>query len=280
MTMIHMISKTSPVILLLILCCGVQAADEKPPLPVGMPGHMEGVVLPAPELEVRPLTDSRAPLVLRIENVQPHGTAFRYDFVYYALEPGTYDLMRYLQPKNHAQLAKLPPLNVETKGLLPPGLVRPHAPEARALSWFMSYRALLVGGAVIWLLGLLLLIFWRRGPHARATVRAERPVTAAERLGPLVAAALAGTLPAAKVAELERTLLAFWRERLAIGSEKPALALARLRQDPQASALLEQLEVWLHAPGTAGQVDLAELLRPYREALAEKAVSSHSGSPA
>ena len=29
----------------------------------------------------------------------PHGSAFRYDFVYYGLEPGTYDLKRLAQPQ-------------------------------------------------------------------------------------------------------------------------------------------------------------------------------------
>src|SRR5258707_14791126 len=84
-----------------------QSADDRPATLVGMRGHMDGVVLPGPELEVRPLEDSQAPFVLRITAVYAHGTAFRYDFVYYALEPRTYDLTQYLRPKDGSPGGKL-----------------------------------------------------------------------------------------------------------------------------------------------------------------------------
>src|SRR5436305_10487 len=77
-----------------------QPTDDRHVTRVGMRGHLDAVILPGPELEVRPLEDSQAPFVLRIVNVYPHGTAFRYDFVYYALEPRSYDVTDYLRPKD------------------------------------------------------------------------------------------------------------------------------------------------------------------------------------
>ena len=58
-----------------------------------MPGRLEGVVLPGPELEGEASRRPQAStIVLRVARVYPHGTAFRYDLEYYGLEPGTHDL--------------------------------------------------------------------------------------------------------------------------------------------------------------------------------------------
>jgi hypothetical protein len=51
-----------------------------------------------------------------------------------------------------------------------------------------------------------------------------------------------------------------------------------MRQHPEAGALLNQLELWLHRPGTAEQVDLGKLLWPYQQASLEEpagAADSH-----
>ena len=101
-----------------------RAGDGRPTTLVGMHGRIDGVVLPAPELEVRPLEDSQAPFVLRIVNVARHGTAFRYDFAYYALEPRTFDLTQYLRPKDGAPAVKLPPLDNHGMGTVFEELIR------------------------------------------------------------------------------------------------------------------------------------------------------------
>src|SRR5207244_1821428 len=95
-------------LLTLLLPSFAPSADDRPAVLVGMRGQLENVILPGPELEVRPLPDSQAPFVLRIANVHRHGTAFRYDFVYYALEPRAYDLTQYLRPKDGSAGVKLP----------------------------------------------------------------------------------------------------------------------------------------------------------------------------
>jgi hypothetical protein len=40
--------------------------------------------------------------------------------------------------------------------------------------------------------------------------------------------------------------------------------MAALRSHPEAGALLGQLELWLHRPGDVGEVNVAELLKPYQ----------------
>jgi hypothetical protein len=262
-------------LLTLVSPARVHAEDEHPVTLVGMRGQLDGVVLPGPELEVRPLEDSQAPFVLRIANVYRHGTAHRYDFVYYALEPRTYDLTHYLRRKDGSAMQKLPPLEVEVKGSLGPGLIHPHALEPKRTSWFAGYRLLLLVGAGVWSIGLVLILFWGRRKKKRAQEDAAKPATVADRLRPLVIRAMTGMLSAKQVAELERTLLAFWRQKLGLEKEKPHEALAKIRQHPEAGVLLNQLELWLHRPGTAEQVDLGKLLWPYQQA----AVEEKAGAP-
>jgi hypothetical protein len=247
-----------------------RAADEPLVTLVGMRGHLDGVILPRPELEVRPLEDSQAPFVLRIANVHPHGNAFRYDFVYYALEPRTYDLTQYLRTKDGSPGGKLRPLEVEVKGLLGPGLIHPHALVPKPASWFAGYRLLLLVGANLWVVGFFLILFLGRRKKQAARQHTAGPATLADRLRPLVVRAMTGMLTTCQQAELERALLAYWRRRLGLEKENAPTALAKMREHPEAGVLLNQLELWLHRPGTARQVDVGKLLWPYQQASAEE----------
>jgi hypothetical protein len=265
-------------VILVFLPALVQAEEKQPTTLVGMRGRLNDVILPGPQLEVRPLEDSQAPFVLRVVHVSRHGTAFRYDFEYYGLEPRTYDLTQYLRPKDGSARGKLPALPVEVKGLLGPGTIPPHPLEAKSTHWFAAYGVLLGASAVLWTIGLVLLIFWGRRRN-RAVAQAELPdrEALADRLRPLVVRAMMGLLSPGQQAELERTLLAFWQQRLGLENETAAQSLAKMRQHPEAAILLNQLELWLHRPGTAPQVDVGKLLWPYQETPAPKAAG---GAPA
>ena len=240
------------------------AADDSSAVLVGMRGRLEGVVLGGPELEVRPLEDSQAPFVLRITDVHTHGNAFRYDFVYYALEPRTYDLTQYLRPKDGVAGAKLPPLEVKIEGTLGPGLIHPHPLVPKPAGWFGAYHLILITGLGLWFFGFLLLLFWGQRRKTSPVPPAPDRVSVADRLRPLVIRAMTGMLSPKELAELERTLIAFWRHRLGLEEDKASTALAKMRSHPEAGALLGQLELWLHKPGTADQVEVGKLLWPYQ----------------
>jgi hypothetical protein len=260
---------------LLLFSAGLRAEDRRTSS-VGMPARVGQVVLPGPELEARPV-DPKAPVVVRVVNTYPHGTAFRYDLVYYGLEPGTFDLKDYLRRKDGSSTADLPALPVKIEPLLPPGQVLPNPLESRSSPWLGGYRLALTVGAVLWGLGLLALVFVgrrkKRDPHGAGAAA----VTLGDRLRPLVERARAGSLARGERADLERILLAYWRRRLGLGDEKPAVAFARLRQHPEAGPLLEQLEEWLHRPGENRRVDVAALLQPYQDLPAE-AVEEFAGA--
>jgi hypothetical protein len=246
---------------------GTARADDRRESTIGMPVRIDQLVLPGSELEVKPLDDRKSPVVLRIANTYAHGTSFRYDLVYYALEPGKFDLKNYLRRKDGSSTADLPPLLVTIRPLLPAGQIEPHPLELGQSPRLGGYSTLvtIIGG--LWALALIgMVAFFLFGARTTRSGNAARakPQTLAERLRPLVEKAMAGELPAAECAELERSLLAYWRKRLGLDDEAPARAIARMRGHPEAGLLLDQLEFWLHRPGTATTVDVAILLRPYQ----------------
>ena len=239
--------------------------DEPRATTVGMPARIEQLLLPGTELEVEPLADRQTPIVLRIEQVFRHGDSFRYDLVYYGLDPGEYDLRDYLRRKDGSPTSELPPIPVSIKSVLPPGQVQPSRLGLGSLPRLGGYWLALVGGGVVWIGGLLAILLVGRKRRDAVAGEVERPRSLAERLRPLVEEAAAGRLSHDRLAELERLLLAWWRKRLGLEEERPASAIARLREHPEAGGLLLQLETWLHQPGANPTVDVAALLEPYHD---------------
>jgi hypothetical protein len=232
-----------------------------------MPGKLTGVVLPGPELEPKPHDDRKRPVVIQALTAYPHGTAFRYDIEYYGLDPGTYNLSNYLRRKDGSPATGLPPIPVRVNPVRPPGQVEPNALAIDDGPRIGGYRLLLIAGGVLWVLGLLAIVGWMLSPllRSRQALAEARPVSLADRLRPLVEGALAGKLSQPELAGLERTLLAFWRRRLNLEAAEPAEAMRTMRKHPDAGPLLSQLEAWLHRPGPHEPVDVAALLRPYRD---------------
>lgn len=246
--------------LLLLL---LPAAQERRESTVGMPARIEALVLPGTELEAAP-ADSKSPLVLRITATYPHGTEFRYDLEYTGLDPGDYDLARFLRRKDASTTADLPPIPVAIRSMLPAGQVKPHPPRPGVAPHIGGYEELLVVAGAIWVVGLAWLLWAGRKRRVEEALRA-RPATLAERLRPLVQSALEGKLSRTERARLELGLVAYWRRKLGFEEKKPEEALALLRDHAEAGPLLRSLEDWLHRPAEPGQVDVAALLAPYRD---------------
>lgn len=248
---------------------------------VGMPVRIDQLMIPGTELEVKPIEDRREPLVLRIVDAFPHGSAFRYNLAYYALEPGDYDLRKYLRRKDGSQLGEVPAIPVRVTPSLAAGQIQPHALQLEPSPEMGGYRFLIAVGASVWLAGLTYILMRGRRAAVTRRVEADRPITLGGRLKPLVGAAIDGTLDDSGRAELERLLIGYWRDRLGLQGERPALALAAMRANPEAGPVLRGLEDWLHRPDFDRKgrgEELVSLLRPYLDA--DGTSPAHEGEPA
>jgi len=262
--------------LLLAAIAATAAAQDASSSSVGAPQWIRDLVLPGPELTTK-ATDVKTPVVLRIAAVYPHGTEFRYDLVYYGLDPGEYDLREFLERRDGSSTEDLPAIPVRVDSVLPPGQVLPHRPEGEEVTGVGGYSLLLWGAGALWALGLVAILTVGRKRHGAAAAEHARPKTLAERLRPLVEEAMAGTLSGEDRAVLELALIAFWREKLGLESATVAESLATLKEHDEAGPLVRRLEEWLHHPAPDRDVDVAALLSPYQDLPAEQHAGPFAG---
>ena len=247
---------------------------------VGLTGTVKDVLLPGPELRVKPDTGGRHPLVVRITASYPHGTAgFRYNFAWSAFEPGSHNLSAWLERTDGSVAVDLPPIPVEATALLPAGPPGPLAEFSAPVPQLGGYRTTLIAGGVIWLGGLIGLLCWRKSKAAATVVAEETVLPIAERLRPLLDLARTGSLDGEGRAKLERLVLGFWRERLSLTHLPMPEAMQQLRAHPEAGSLLRQVEEWLHSgKAPARESAVVEILTPYLSASAAAAHSAASVS--
>jgi hypothetical protein len=249
------------------------------PPTVGIPRLMKDLILPGSELEAAPLSDRRAPIVVRIVRSTPHGTAWRYDVNWYGLEPGDFDLRASLRRKDGSSTGDLPPLPVKVVSSLPPVFTPVHDPPVISIGGFGKYRVWLAVLAVGWVLVLLAMV--AIGRRRRSVERAEpaRSTTFAERIRPLVERGVAGTITPTECASLERLLIEHWAARLNLCDKKPAHVIRELRGHAEAGVLVGRLERWLHRPAGSADVDetpddVPRLLHAYLSDLPEERIET------
>lgn len=240
------------------------AYERLPRNAVGMSARYEGL-LTGSELVAAPLDDRDAPLVLRILETYPRDNAYWYVMEYYGLAPGQYDLRDFLLRKDGGALDDVRSLPVEIYSQLPPGQIVPHELPPGPLPRTLRYRHLLIGGAIVWLLGLAALALGRRRGRTVGDAEGPAPVSLAEQLRPLVQQAVSGKLPPERLALLERLLWTYWQRRLGLSTTDAVSSMAALRQHPQAGILLRDVERWLHSPAGSDGVDIERLLAPYQD---------------
>ena len=254
----------------LALSLGQAAAQETNSGPVSVAIGLEGqhmVVLPGDKFEAAPVGD-KSKLILRIQDVFPHGNAHRYDLRYFGFVPGEYDLIQFLRTADGKTPTNLPPVNVTIHSILPEdhdGMLIED--DDSGLNLPGSYTDWLIGLGVVWLLVAWPLFFAGRSKgQALGQTEEDAGPDLAERLRPLVEQAAAGTLDTEGRARLERMIFSHWREQLGLPEQgDPAELHRQLRQHEDAGPLVRGLEDWLHRPPGTAAVDIAALLEPYRK---------------
>lgn len=253
------------VTMVLVLLARGALAQDGLQAKIGIPVRFEDVVIEGAEVEIPPC-EAQSPLCARIVSVVPHGSARRYTIECTVLEAGDWEVRSLLRRRDGSSAEGLPALRVTARSVLAAGGVRPSAPGAGELPRFGGYRALAVAAGVSWIL-VLALVLWsgRRRRVAEGTGGRARPVTLSERLRVLVDRARKQELAEGERTQLEMSLVAYWRRRLRLEEVPAHDLLPRLRAHPEAGPLLVGLERWLHAPEGAEDVDVANLLAPYRD---------------
>ena len=256
-------------IALIFLLQATTLAEDMRSTTIGMPARIVDLILPGSPLEVAPI-ERDAPVVVRILQTIGHGEdQHRYELEYYCLEAGDYNLAAYLRRTDGSSTDDLPAINVSVTRQLGTGQVIPNPLVTKKTPRVGGYQTWLVLGGVAWLLGLIGILFIGRKRLTPEQVAAKRR-SLAERLRPLVEEAMAGKLTEEKQAELERMLLTYWRGKLNLNDATASEAIVLLRDHETAGKLLRQLEAWLHMPADRREeVDVAELLKPYRDVHSE-----------
>ncbi|WP_145225475.1 hypothetical protein [Gimesia algae] len=257
------------------LClCSTQTslAENQSAASVGMAARIEQVILPGSELQVKEIADDD-PIILRIISTHPHGPdMFRYELEYYGLKPGAYNLVQFLERKDHSSLGEVPAIPVQIDSILAADRVEPNSPAAVSIPRIGGYRFWLTLIFVAWILGILVILFARRKTPAEAAENDQPPPSLSDRLQPMVEKAISGKLSKSQMAELEMMLVAYWRKRLHLEQTDISQVTQTLRQHAEAGPLLQQLEILLHRPHTDQEVDVAQIakiLEPYQHLPAE-----------
>ncbi len=217
-----------------------------------------------------------SPLLVRVTEVTPASTsgsaatARQYRIDYIGAVAGTFDLRTLIDHRDGTPATELAPLEVHIVSELPAVFgtdlfgTPPHPVYGAS-----RYRLILAAIAAVWIaipIALALRKWMRKAPPCVQPIPVASP-SLADQLRPFVEAAMARELSVEDQARLELLLLAFWSERRALGDLPPALAIAELRGDPEASGLLLAVESWLHSgqhPGRRPPDELTQLLEPYR----------------
>ena len=231
---------------------------------VGMSGVVRQVILPGTELTVREVSPRTTPIAVRIDDVYTHGEGFRYDLTWFGLEPGNHNLCDYLARKDGTTVDDLPSISVAVNSILLPEQVRPHAPDPGLLSRIGGYRMMMSLAIVVWVLGLLVIIFVGRARQQGLTgTPSATALSPVDHMRRLVDRALeSGALSAEDKADLDIRILNFWRERRHLDNRPPGDALAELKNDDEAGPLLVGIERWFYSRHAPNREEIMSLLKP------------------
>ena len=148
----------------------VRSAAAQEPLAetsVGMRIRLEEIPIAGTALRAKPVADpGSARAIVRVLNVFPHGTSFRYNLEVMPFEAGTLDLREHLEREDGSGLDDLPAMTIEVGALLPGGVVEPNDLEIPTPGKVGGYKATAIALGVLWCLGLLALLFGGRRRRA------------------------------------------------------------------------------------------------------------------
>ncbi|MEO0413815.1 MAG: hypothetical protein AAF226_02550, partial [Verrucomicrobiota bacterium] len=151
-------------------------AGEEYRVPLGYPIEITDLYIPGAEVEPLPRKDQAGALVVRILQVKPAKDGFRYDLSLYGLDPGRHNVINYLQIQQTGDSLQAEPVYVEiTVSHSLDQLPRPTELKPKPLESLGGYTQLMIGIGVVWLVGLLILIFYRKNRLGQKNQQLSEP---------------------------------------------------------------------------------------------------------
>ena len=249
--------------------------DSRVEVSVGMSGFVKQVVFSGSELTVREVDPRRSPVAVRIDDVYPHGDDFRYDLTFFGLEPGTHNLTEYLALKDGGSVEDLAPIMITVKSILPTDQFAPSEPKLGLMARVGGYYTMMILAIVLWVAGLLAILFWGRRRKEVKVGDARAGVSEVDQIRLLVDQAMdSGELSSEQKADLDMRVLTFWRTRRDLSGLAVADSLVKLKQDEQAGPLLKGLEKWFYSRSAPTRDEIVTLLNPMSEMVSKESRSS------
>lgn len=216
------------------------------------------VEIPGERLEVVPL-DEHAPLAVRLEAASETESGYIYDIDFVGLEPGVYDLIKYLQTPS-GESPDVPPHMVSVERKLPPdfrGEIMTLTRRVRFPSAWYGITAVTL--SVLWVLCLPPLIFLGRGKKIVEPEEQAVLPTLRDQLNALLAEI--GEEESKEIwYRLEATLIQYLIDSRQISEEKAFEQLIALKKDDVAGPVIREFEQCLHAPDGRGRESLDRAL--------------------
>lgn len=216
--------------------------------------HTVRVEIPGERIEATPV-DERAPAVVRVEPVAetPAGTVYEIDFI--GLEPGEYDVTRYLRTLGGAP-PEIEPRVLAIQRKLPADfrgeILALERRVEMSLAW---YRPTAVAVSILWGLCLpLLVLMGRRKPEPEHAPPPPAP-TVRERLKALVDQ-IGDDQGKEAWQRLEATVIGYLADSRRIPSARAFEQFLALKSDPVAGPVIREFEHCLHSPGGRGREEL------------------------
>lgn len=127
-----------------------------------------------------------------------------------------------------------------------------------------GYRNAVVLAIIVWVAGLIFLLFRRSGNADKSNEDAgTATLSEIDHIRRLIDEAVdSGKLSEAQKAELDMRVLNFWRARKNLQDVSVATGLATLKDDKEAGPLLRGLEQWLYSRTNPTHDEVLELLKP------------------
>ncbi|MFT5904818.1 MAG: hypothetical protein ACI9E1_000404 [Cryomorphaceae bacterium] len=233
------------------------AAENRTSVGVGF--VIEGVEISGSKVIPIPRADYKTPIVLRVVRSEETDTGFRYSLHAEGLDPGNYDLAKYLKREDNTLLeTEAIPLEVYSvleKPLTEPRKLTPTKPEKLG-----GYTTLLWALGIAWAIGLLGIIFFKKRDHLTEDHQASPP-TLTEKIAALLKQGKTNT---DSQAQLERLLIGHWMEKLPELNDRPmSESLTFLRNNEESSPMILSVERWLHSGKEISEEEIERTLAPY-----------------